>query len=57
MDESVEEYYKYKNSAAGILDMLATNYDTLNFDVDALREKLQDKETFKILPEIMDKLN
>lgn len=57
MDESVEEYYKYKNSTAGILDMLATNYETLNFDVDALREKLQDKETFKILPEIMDKLN
>ena len=57
IDESVEEYYKYKNSAFGIMEMFSTQYQNINFDVDKLREKLQDDDTFKILPEIMDKLN
>lgn len=57
VDESVEEYYKYRNSAFGILDTISTNYNSLNIDIDALREKLQDEDTFAILPEVLDKLN
>ena len=56
INESVNEYYKYKNSAFGILDFMAQDYSNLNLDVDALREKLQDKDTFKILPDILDNL-
>lgn len=57
IDESIDAYYKYKQSALGILDSISNDYKNLNLDVDKLREKMQDKETFKILPEIMDKLN
>ena len=56
MMESVEQIYKYQNSAYGILDAMNTDYDKLNFDIQKLTKELGNKENVKFLDEVMSKL-
>lgn len=56
MDETLKAHYQYQNSIYGILDAISAQYNAMNLDVDALREKMTDEDTFKILPEVLDKL-
>ena len=40
----------------GILDTIAKDYDTLDFDVNSLRDKLSSAENLTLLKDIMTKL-
>ena len=56
MKESVDQIYKYQNSAYGILDAMNTDYSNLNFDVQEIAQKLQNKEGIELLNNVMTKL-
>lgn len=57
INESCEAFYKYMNSAMGVIDNLAKNYDNLNFDVSEMTDKLKDPESLGTLKEIIKKIN
>ena len=40
----------------GILDNMSKDYDKLNFDAEALKEKLGNGENIEFLKEVLDKL-
>ena len=54
--EVIDEIYKYKNSALGILQAIQTDYNNLNLDAEALQEKIADENTLKLLKDIVTKL-
>ena len=56
MMETVEQIYKYQNSAYGILDAMNSDYSNLNLDIDELTNKLQNKENVEFLNEVITKL-
>ena len=56
MKESIEQIYKYQNSAYGILDAMNTDYSNLNFDAQEIAQKLQNKEGIELLNNVMSKL-
>ena len=56
MKESVDQIYKYQNSAYGILDAMNTDYDNLSFDIKKLTDQLGNKENVQFLDQVMSKL-
>lgn len=52
----IDEIYKYKNSALGILQAAATDYNQTNFDANVIRDKLTNKENVEFVKEVIDKL-
>lgn len=52
----IDEVYKYKNSALGILQAVSEDYENLNFDAEAIQKKLGDKENVEFLKTVVDKL-
>lgn len=48
----IESIYNYKNSVMGIFDAIANDYNNVNFDLDAIREKLTDPDALAMLREI-----
>lgn len=52
----IENIYKYKNSAVGILDTITNNYDNTKFDIENLQEQIANPETLKFLKDIMTHL-
>ena len=55
--ETVEAYYKYRNSAVGILDTISENYEQFNINWDNLNEKVQNPETLKLVKDVLTKLD
>ena len=56
MTETIDNYYKQRNSALGILEQISTDYKGLDFDAKALQEKLTNNENFDIVKEVVEKL-
>jgi len=56
MMETVEQIYKYNNSAYGILDALGTDYKDLDFDIQKLIGDIRDKKDVEFLNDVMTKL-
>lgn len=56
MMDSVEQIYKYQNSAYGILDALNSDYKNLDFDIEKLTGQITDKENIELLNDIISKL-
>lgn len=54
--DSIESIYTYNNSAMGILDNMSNDYNNLNFDADAIKEKLSNSENVEFLKEVLEKL-
>ena len=52
----VDELYKYKNSALGILQAVAEDYSNLDLHADKLKEKIADKDNLRTLQNVMEKL-
>ena len=52
----IDEIYKYKNSALGIMQAIVTDYSNLNLDATAIQEKLANKENVEFLKNVVDKL-
>lgn len=54
--EVIDEIYKYKNSALGILQAVSEDYSNLDLDATKLQEKIGNKENMEFLKEVMDKM-
>lgn len=56
VDDATERIYEYRNSAYAILDSLKTDYNVLDFDAEAIRQKLADGENVEFLKDVLTKL-
>ena len=54
--EIIDEIYRYKNSALGILQAINEDYSTLDLDASKIQEKLNNKENVEFLKDVIDKL-
>ena len=52
----INELYKYKDSALGILQTITEDYENLDLDANKLKEKIADKDNVGFLKDVMDKL-
>ena len=53
---TIDNIYKYKNSVAGILDMISKDYSDLNFDATQLQQSLADPNNLTLVKDIITKL-
>ena len=54
--ETINNIYTYKNSAAGILEMISADYSNMNLDATNIQAALGDTENLGLLRDIMTKL-
>lgn len=52
----IDEIYRYKNSALGILQAISEDYSNLDLDAEKIREKIGNKENVEFLKNVMDKM-
>lgn len=52
----IEGIYKYKNSAMGIMESIATDYSTLDFDATEIQKKIGDPDNMELLKQVLSKL-
>lgn len=52
----IDEIYKYKDSALGILQAVSEDYSNLDLDAEKIREKIGNKENVEFLKDVMDKM-
>lgn len=57
IDETIEAFYKYRNSVLGILDTISADYSNLSLDATNLQKQIADPENIKLLKSIMSKLD
>lgn len=55
-EETIDAFYKYKNSAMGIFEQISADYSGLDFDATQLQEKMADPESLGLLKNIMTNL-
>ena len=53
---TINNIYKYKNSALGILESITTDYSALNLEASNIQEKLANEENLGLLKEVLSKL-
>lgn len=53
LDKNANHIYDYRNSVYAILDALKTDYNNLDFDAEALRQKIADPQTLDILKGVL----
>lgn len=56
VDAVIDEIYKYKNSALGIMQAIVQDYKDLDLDAEKLEEKIANKENLQLLHNVMEKL-
>ena len=54
--DHISEFYRYKNSAMGILDALNSDYSNLNFDIENIQKNLADPNNLTLLKDVITKL-
>ena len=54
--ETIENFYKYTNSAYGIMERITADYKDFNFDATELQKKIGNRENVEFLQEVMEKL-
>lgn len=54
--DTIESVYKYQNSILGLLDTMKTDYSDLNFDAQAIADKINGAENLELIKEVMSKL-
>lgn len=53
---TIDNIYKYKNSALGILESITTDYSALNLEASDIQEKLANEENLGLLKDVLSKL-
>lgn len=53
---TIDNIYKYKNSAIGIMDAIVNDYGSLNLNASEIQEKLSDPNNLELLKTILTKL-
>ena len=56
LSKTAEHIYDYRNSIYGILDAMNTDYQNLELDADALKNKMADPEALELLKNVLTKL-
>lgn len=56
IDEIVDNYYKYKTSALGIMETISTDYKDTGEDIDNISKKISNMENLDFLKEVVTKL-
>jgi len=56
LKETIEQIYKYQDSAYGILDAMNTDYNNLDLDINKLMSGLQNKEGIELVDKVLNKL-
>ena len=56
MMDSIEQIYKYQNSAYGILDAMNSDYNNLNLDIQKIMDEIQNRDGVEFLNDVMTKL-
>lgn len=51
---TIDNVYKYKNSVMGIIENLQSDYNALNFDLEAISKNISNPENLTLLKEILD---
>ena len=54
--ETIDAFYKHRNSAMGIMEQISTDYKNLDFDAQSIQNKIADPENMKLLKDVMTKL-
>ena len=52
----IENIYKYKNSARGIMEMISTDYSNLSLDAEKIQKTLAEPENMSLLKDVLTKL-
>ena len=52
----IEGIYKYKNSAMGIMENIANDYSSLDFDASEIQKKIGDPNNMELLKQVLSKL-
>ena len=52
----MDEYYKYKNSAIGIMESIVNDYSKLDIDASKVQKELADPQNLSLLKDIVKKL-
>ena len=53
---TIDNIYKYKNSAMGIMETIASDYSDLNFDATEIQKKIGDPSNLELLKDVLSKL-
>lgn len=53
---TIDNIYKYQNSAMGVMEMISTDYSNLDLDITNLSSKLADSTNIEFLRDVMNKL-
>ena len=56
VDNTIHEFYKYKNSIKGILEAVSADYSALDLDASVIQEKLNNPDNVGFLKDVMTKL-
>lgn len=54
--DTIKNLYKYANSAMGIMQALATDYDNLNLEASDIQSKIADPDNLNLVRDILTKL-
>ena len=54
--DTVEQVYKYQNSAYGIMDAISQDYSKLDFDIEKLKQGLENKDNVEFLNQVLTKM-
>lgn len=54
--DTIDSVYKYQNSILGLLDTMKTDYSDLDFNAQAIADKIANNENLEFLKEVMSKM-
>ena len=54
--DTIDQVYKYQNSAYGIMEAVSQDYSNLDFDIEKLKNNLENKEGVEFLNQVLTKM-
>lgn len=54
--ETIDAFYKYRNSVMGIMEQISTDYKDLDFNATKIQKEIGDPNNIKLLKDVMTKL-
>lgn len=54
--DTIDNIYRYRNSAMGILEAVSADYSNLSLDATAIKEELSNEDNLKLLRDVVSKL-
>ena len=56
ISDTIDAFYRYRNSVVGILENISTDYSNLNLDATEIQSKLADPSNMALLKDVLAKL-